>query len=327
MLAGNDVEGAGASSIELESTATARLREIDGVDGAFAEAEADLKAGRVDAGMRRVVSILAELRRALPKEQWRAICGSAALQPVRSILHQDPHVLRAHAKPRRYAGDAVLLDYIYGCAPLPDRTTQLGRAIYLWAVENSPAFRSVRLRRWILAQHLNATAAKRPNSRVLALACGHLREVQLSAAVVGGALSELVAMDQDPLSLDVVRCNCIGLPVRCLQATVGDVLKGRLDTGEFDLIYAAGLYDYLPDAIARPLTAALASRLAPGGELLIANFQHFRDAGYMEAIMDWFLLYRTEADLLSLVRDVRNSHVRTWTDSEDVVAYLSLTRC
>src|SRR4029079_5690378 len=128
--------------------------DIPAIEGVFCESEADLRSGRVDAGMRHAVSTLARLRQTVSVEQWRALCQAVASHPFRTTLHEDPHVLRASKKPRGYAGDAVLLDYIYGCAPLPETTTELGRAIYQWAVENSFAFRSVRLRRWILARHL-----------------------------------------------------------------------------------------------------------------------------------------------------------------------------
>jgi len=47
----------------------------------------------------------------------------------------------------------------------------------------------------------------------------------------------------------------------------------------------------------------------------------------MEAIMGWFLLHRTEGDLLSLAAEVSDSVLRTWTDAEGVMRYLAVTRC
>ena len=291
------------------------------------ESHADLTSGRIDAGMRRIVHTLAALRSRLPAERWRAVCNSPRLRPIRSVLHEDPHAHRAWAKPRGYAGDPVLLDYIYGCAPLPESTTRFGRELHGWAKEHSSTFRSVKRRREILAGMIDTAAARRPGARVLAVSCGHLREAQLSSAVAGHGLSELVALDHDLLSLDVVRSSCAGLPVRCLPGTLGELIAGRLEPGEFDLIYAAGLYDYLPDTIARRLTTVLCSRLAPRGELVIGNFSECHETGYMEAIMDWFLVYRSEAELLSLAGDVRDAVLRTWTDPEGLVRYLAVERC
>jgi hypothetical protein len=292
----------------------------------LAESHADLTSGRLDAGMRRIVDTLAALRCRLPAERWRAVCNSPKLRPIRAILHEDPHAHRAYVKPRGYAGDPVLLDYVYGCAPLPESTTRLGRDVFRWSAEHSSAFRSVKRRRKFLAEMIDVTAARQPEARVLAIASGHLREAQISAAVAGRSLAEVVALDHDPLSLEVVGSTCSGLPVRCVQGTLGELIAGRLEPGDFDLIYAPGLYDYLPDTIARRLTTVLSSRLAPGGELLIANFAQCRDAGYMEAIMNWFLVYRTEADLLSLAGDVGDAVLRTWTDVEGVMGYLAVVR-
>lgn len=291
------------------------------------ESHADLTSGLIDAGMRRIVDTLAALRSRLPPERWRAVCNSPKLQPIRAVLHEDPLAQRAYAKPRGYAGDPVLLDYIYGCAPLPDGASRFGRDVHRWSAEHSSAFRSVRRRRTTLSEMIDAAAARRRDARVLAIASGHLREAQLSSAVAGRGLSEVVAVDHDPLSLDLVRASCAGLPVRCVQGTLGEIIAGRLEPGDFDLIYAAGLYDYLPDTIARRLTTVLSSRLAPGGELVIGNIDHCRDAGYMEAIMGWFLNHRTEADLLSLAGEVSDAVLRTWTDPEGVMRYLAVTRC
>ncbi len=319
-----DPRSSPASHADARSALRSSLNELS---LRMADSEADLRCGHVDAAMRRLVDVLAVLRSRLPAERWRALCSSAKLRPMRALLHQDPHAQRAYAKPRGYAGDPVLLDYVYGCAPVPDQTTRCGRDIYRWAAAHSSAFRSVRQRRTILSDVIDLAAARRPGARVLALACGHLREAQLSFALCGRAISELVAIDHDPLSLEVVRASFAGLPVRGVQGTLGELIGGRIDVGEFDLIYAAGLYDYLPDTIARRLTTVLCSRLAMGGELVVGNFVRCWEAAYMEAIMDWFLVYRSEAGLLSLADDVSDCALRTWTDGEGVVGYLAVTRC
>ena len=161
---------------------------------------------------------------------------------------------------------------------------------------------------------------------MLALACGHLREAHISAAVVGRQLSEVVALDQDPLSLSIVRATCAGLPVTCVPAGVGDLLKGRVELGEFDLIYAAGLYDYLPDALARRLTNVLWGHLKFGGKLVVANFVRCWEAAYMEAVMEWYLLYRDESSVRAFAADLSPTNAEVSLDDDGVIAYLTLTR-
>ena len=277
---------------------------------------------RVEEAMRFVTRSLEAIRRR--DADWRTFTRHPALAELRAVLHEDPYTARGFAKPRGYPGDAVLLDYIYGSTPLPDATPPRGRAIYDWCATKSTAFQSVRARRDTLAGAIDEVAREKSGARVLAVACGHLREASLSAAVSGGALSELVALDQDPISLAVVTRTYPGTPVRTVQAGVGDLVRGTVDLGSFDLIYAAGLYDYLDDALARTLTAALCALLNPGGRLLFANFTDCWEAGYIEATMHWFLLYRQPDELASLIPE--GFSCDSYTDSLGVISYADVRR-
>src|SRR5262249_38418269 len=49
------------------------------------------------------------------------------------VLHQDPFTYRAFSKPRGYAGDAVMMDYIYGLGDArqaDEDATPIGRAVF-----------------------------------------------------------------------------------------------------------------------------------------------------------------------------------------------------
>jgi extracellular factor (EF) 3-hydroxypalmitic acid methyl ester biosynthesis protein len=117
------------------------------------------------------------------------------------LLHQNPFMYRAYSKSRGYAGDAVTMHYIYGLgkAPMAAReATPLGRAI-LHYMDTRPTARGVRRRRRLIAELIDLAAARGVRS-VLAIAVGHLREVELSAAAQTGKLEEFVAFDQDAAS-------------------------------------------------------------------------------------------------------------------------------
>jgi extracellular factor (EF) 3-hydroxypalmitic acid methyl ester biosynthesis protein len=64
--------------------------------------------------------------------------------------------------------------------------------------------------------------------------------------------------------------------------------------------------------------------------LLVANMlPGFQAAGYMEAIMDWWLIYRTAAEMEALARAVVESGgftMRTFNDSGDDIVYLEIRR-
>src|SRR6266567_498817 len=96
------------------------------------------------------------------------------------------------------------------------------------------------------------------------------------------------------------------------------------------LIYSAGLYDYLPEATAVRLTAKLFNMLQAGGKLVLVNFTpDLRDAGYMESVMQWWLLYRTERQMQYLVSKIPSGEIasiRTYRGASDNLIFLEAVR-
>lgn len=293
--------------------------------------EAEMRDGAAAASMQRLVPGLRAVRDALPPERWDAFVRDTCLGHGAAVrMREDPFVHRAYVKPRGYAGDAGILDLIYGAVPPPPDTTVLGHALYRCNV-HAAACRSVRERRAILAAAIDAAAARAPGTaRVLSVACGHLREAQRSTAVGDGALGAFHALDQDPLSVALLHREHASLGVRPVLGSVRDLLRGQLRFDGLELAYAAGLYDYLPAPVAAALTQRLFGMLAPGGRLLVANFcPELPDAGVMEGVMDWRLIYRSEAEVAALserIPPVAIGHRRVWRDSVGCVAYLELER-
>ena len=245
-----------------------------------------------------------------------------------AVIHEDPMTRRSFEKPRGYAGDAVLLDYIYGLSQ-PTQASDVGRSVYDYAA-GRPAARGVRLRREWLA-HAIDRASDRAGGRahVLSVACGHLREAEISSALRGGGIERLIALDADPTSLGVV--NELGLDcITTVEMSVGRLLGRAKSMGKFDLAYSAGLYDYLEPGLARRLTTCLFGTLAPGGHLIISNFlPTISDAGYMETFMGWDLIYRTEEDLAGLAAQIPSDQItslRTHSDPFGAIAYLEIER-
>ena len=273
---------------------------------------------------------LDHIRRATSAADWQAFINHrVASHPVRALFHEDPFTWRAFAKPRGYAGDAELLDLIYADAPPSGPLSPLGTRLYNWSVEGR-ACRSVRARRDILAALIDRVARERPAPRILSVACGHLREAQRSTAVRAGAVAEIVALDQDPLSLALVEREQSHRNVKPVRASVRRLLVNARSVGTFDLIYSAGLYDYLAAPTARALTYALFTALRPGGTLLVANFApSLPDIGYMEAIMDWRLIYRDEHEVGEFAADIPVADIASkelFRDAPGNVVYLMLRR-
>jgi extracellular factor (EF) 3-hydroxypalmitic acid methyl ester biosynthesis protein len=272
---------------------------------------------------------LRERRSQLPREEWSLFGEQARRHPLHRLLLESPFTRRAYEKPRGYAGDAGLMDLIYGLPPGTGDLSPLGGRLYGYEFD-SPCFQSVRTRRALLAHEIDDVAAARTNARVLAVASGHLREIEWSRAARAGTV-HVTALDQDRHSLACIeRDYCGRYPVSTCPATIGDVLRRSVRLPDVDLAYAAGLYDYLETALARTLTATLFRILAPGGRLLIANFTPAtHDAAFMETFMDWRLIYRTPAEVRSLADDLDPAEIASieqFCDENDHVAYMRVVK-
>lgn len=278
---------------------------------------------------------LHEIRRSLPMAEWRQFatvtCREHSLQ---GVLSQDPLTARAFAKPRGYAGDAVMLDLVYAMeddyqpAAIAE-STPLGQQVYR-ATRQSPAAQAVRNRRRRLVEKLDEVAERATQPHIFSLACGHLREAQHSLAVREGRLGRYVAMDQDSESLAVVERESGAFGVEAIPGSVRDILCGRFDLGGFDLVYAAGLYDYLSTPFAQRLTEKLFAMLNPGGHLLLANYlPDIVTAGYMEAFMDWWLIYRSGREILQLAETLPEHAIESicvYPEATRNIGFLEITR-
>lgn len=266
------------------------------VEETLDQAEACLRSMKVEAGMSLLLENLQSAKRLASPDLWKTICDRCLTHPIRELVHQDPLTLRAFKKNKihSYACDPVLLDFLYAHPSIEGElaaATPLGREINQFLCR-SPTAESLRWRQRFLAQQIDLTARLFDKAQILAVASGRLREGLLSESLQNGELGRFVAFDQDPESSSCIARERDFEPLELRTGRIRDLLREPLG-GQFDLIYSAGLYDYLPDAIAVSLTSRLIQQLSPAGRLLIAVFVPDNyEGGYMEGFMKWSLIYR-----------------------------------
>lgn len=270
--------------------------------------------------------------------QWpQLVKDDIQTHPLWKVVRECPLTDRSASRPRGYAGDAVMIDYLYGVTqPDLESLGPVAKAVFGYSV-SSPAGRAVRYRRYRLANLIDSLAVAKLHAgdkglRILSVAAGHGRELALSVAYQQGLVTEMVALDQDQNSLDQLVADYGQGPAKVtpLPLSVRSLLAGKHDLGTFDLIYSAGLYDYLDTAIAQRLTSRLFDALSPRGRLLYANFApDIHSVGYMEAAMDWWLIYRDAQQTLALSDEIDKgliAQVSEYSDPDKNIHFVELER-
>ena len=277
-------------------------------------------------GLSRLYGGLLDLREQLDGETWRRFAAEEAIShPLRGWIHRDPMIRRSFEKPRGYAGDAVLLDYIYGLRH-PQSGEPAAAEVHAFSV-GRPAATAVRERRHRIAERVDEIAAgRRGPVRILSIAAGHLREGHLSDALRCGRIDELVALDSDAESLALIRETFPGVTVKNAPFTA--LFRDKDLLGRFDFVYSAGLFDYLQDRMACKLTQVMFELLRSSGTLMITNFlPSVVDAGFMESYMGWSLIYRDLQQIEVCASGIPADRVatrRTYADSNRAIGYLEV---
>lgn len=285
----------------------------------------------IDDVMDNLVHGLKELRSYLSIDAWNSFTRKCLDHPLRKIIHHDIFTERAFSKPRGYAGDAVMMDYIYKLGEINsdiNKMNEIGKAIYDYTSSSLPATCSVRIRREIIANKIDELTENINQPHILSVACGHLREAEISQSVKNNKIGRYVAFDYDLKSLNIVKEDYNKYGIECVQGNIKDVVSGKSQLDKFDFIYTAGLYDYLSQGIARKVTEKLFNSLNSGGKLLIGNFlPNIIDVGYMETFMDWKLIYRDPYDMEDMAEDIESSQIKykhTFIEENKNVIFLEI---
>jgi extracellular factor (EF) 3-hydroxypalmitic acid methyl ester biosynthesis protein len=264
--------------------------------------------GEIEPAMAEFVSALAEVRAAVPPDQWRRIAATIVAHPVHALMMNDPYTAGAFGKRRGYAGDADTLDFVYRHRHAPSETTPLGRRLF-HITTDAPIACAVRARTRYLGDLVAERLAASPTATIVSIACGHMRELD-GLELPAWRTDRVHGFDHDPITLGQLT-RTYGAQVAARRASVRHLLSHPDTVPTADLIYASGLFDYLEDRAASLLIRRLRSRLAPGGTLVVTNLTECNpELAYMEAVMDWWMVYRDDAALRAL-SGARASEMRT----------------
>jgi extracellular factor (EF) 3-hydroxypalmitic acid methyl ester biosynthesis protein len=244
-------------------------------------------------------------------------------QPVHSLyakhrLHPlvlcAPFMHRTFQKPLGYAGD-------YEMVSMMTRSPFQGGSIFAKILNtfflNTPPVVAHRNRIDHLTQTLDfetqrATRRGR-RARVFNLGCGPAVEVQrflthspLNQNIEFTLLDfndETVAYTQRTLD-QIKQKNSSASTLRVIKKSVVQLLKenSRFGRGSYDLVYCAGLFDYLTADVCAKLVDLFYELAAPGGLVLVSNVDASNPSrGWMEYVVDWNLIHRDAQQMAALL--------------------------
>jgi len=230
---------------------------------------------------------------------------------LREYLKEAPFIERSITKPRGYAGDSMMMQMVYEDDYYGK--TSFGKILHKHPLELASAC-AVRNRRRLINNHLNSFIETSPseNVSVLSVACGPAWEMQdFFRESPHKTKAKVYLLDQDEDALNEAKTGLSSIPesdsfqVQYLQESVRTLMRKRthstFENLRFNFVYSMGLFDYLTQPVCNALVRNLYELTAPGGLLLIGNYSNKSpDQNYLDFLLDWPLLYKSEENMLEM---------------------------
>ena len=274
--------------------------------------------------------------------ELHAMHGTYIKRQLHPFVLCAPFAYRTFQKPLGYAGDYEMVNMILN-DPF-EGGSLFAKTVNLYFLNSGPAVahrNRIKYLIGVLTQEARRVVREGRPIRILNLGCGPAGEIQqmLAQDDVTDRM-HFTLMDFNDETLEFVRRRLTDLQSRYQRRTqfqfvkksVHQLLKegARLapDQPRYDLVYCAGLFDYLSDRICQRLMGIFYELLAPGGLLVATNVDPSNPSRHgMELLLDWHLTYRNQAQLKWLhPPGVPEENIVTKSDETGVNIYIEVRR-
>ena len=252
-------------------------------------------------------------RKEINHELWRLLGDAVSLNTM-----QGQVVTKRHG----YAGDYELIDNFYTKWISPE--PHLENWDYFFHSQSAAI--AVRNRKTYFIELLKGIENNYMNgSKVLNVGSGPGRDVAefFSIAKSGSVRFDCVDLDPNAISYSQNMCRKYS---ELTSFYCKNVFRYKPKIS-YDLVWSAGLFDYLDDKRFVFLLKHLCSMVKTGGRLVIGNFStHNPSRDYIEA-GGWFLLHRSEVELYSLAKKsgVTENNISIKSEPERVNLFMHIT--
>lgn len=221
------------------------------------------------------------------------------------IFGQSSFVGHLQRWPRGYPGDFEAINMIVDRKELSSLDT-IGGAIGNYCL-NTTIAQQHREKIAEQADMIRYYCSRRKTPKIASIACGASRDTEMAQCEIVTAKAELLLIDFDQAALDesMRRLEGIKEQVTTALANVRQISKLLKHKDKFDLVYAGGLFDYLPTGIILNILSHVGACITPGGCLMFTNaadnglFRSYKPL--IETMADWKLIDRTREEMVALI--------------------------
>lgn len=280
-----------------------------------------------------------QIARQIPPEE-AAVHKSYVRRELHPLVLCSPFLHRTFTKPLGYAGDYEMVNMMLRS---PYEGSSTFAKILNSALLNTEPVVAHRNRIDYLLELLRDETRQRAHTertRIFNLACG-------PAVEIGRFLTE--CEESDLAEIDLLDFNAETLhdtgerlrqerqkagretPLRFYQRSVHQLLKASAQGGDneftgYDVVYCAGLFDYLSQRVCARLVELFCTMAKPGGKVVVTNVASCNPRiAWMEYLMEWNLIYRDEREMFDLVpKHMKIRDSRVLADATGVNLFLEI---
>jgi len=227
----------------------------------------------------------------------------------------SPFIRRIYEKPLGYSGDYVMMNYIYKDGYEGDTTYDKLLHRYVLSL---PVTLANKNRKHYFKKRIMSTIKKSNNAKITSVACGSAREIiEVLIELPSSIGCTFTLVDSEKLALEFIKdkINTINNAIKSSNVAINYVHKDVLELmresrmkeviNNQDLIYAAGLIDYIKDRIVAKIIEILYGCLKKGGVLIIGNVHSDNPSRVcMEMLVEWVVIHRDEKAMKNLAKNI-----------------------
>lgn len=218
------------------------------------------------------------------------------IELVKPMLNEQTMFGHAYSKPFGYAGDFLLIEKMYKKQVSDDPRFRKWDLYY----HSQEAAKAVRNRKTYFVKILEELYARKKGEpiEILILGCGPATDVYefFSRNPKANVKFDLLDIDQRAIDYATQKNKKFLDRISFIRM---NVLRFKPNK-KYDLVWSAGLFDYLNDRLFTGLVSRYKHFMKEDGEMIIGNFSPYNPRKAQEILCDWYLILRDSDHLTQI---------------------------